>query len=116
MGTGGSEIKRPGPFQLWRQIRLAWRLFWDGRVDPIVKLIPLLALAYLISPIDLIPDVFIPVGELDDIGIVLAALQIFIANAPEYVVQDHLREILGIPVNAPSEEDQVIEGDYSVDE
>ena len=50
----------------------------DNRVPAYVKIIPILLLIYLSSPIDLVPD-FIPVlGYLDDVVIALLALALII--------------------------------------
>jgi len=48
----------------------------------VMKAVPLLALLYVISPVDFVPD-FIPgLGQLDDLGIVLAALELFVRLCP----------------------------------
>ena len=55
----------------------AWQLFWDPKVPGTLKFfLPVLAMIYWISPIDLIP--FIP---LDDLVIVTIALRMFVALA-----------------------------------
>ena len=52
-----------------RQSRLVWRLWRDARVPGWTKLIPLAGLVYLLSPIDLIPDLMLPgLGQLDGGG------------------------------------------------
>ena len=62
--------------------------------------------AYLVSPIDIIPD-FIPgLGQLDDIAVVAFALDQMLNRVPEHVVVEHwegdedvlqvVREILDI--------------------
>jgi len=88
---------------LVRQIRLAWRLLTDGRVPTAVKLIPLLGVAYLLSPIDLIPDLMLPgLGELDDLGVLLLALKAFVDLAPQGIVREHLEKLAGTQPQAPS--------------
>jgi uncharacterized membrane protein YkvA (DUF1232 family) len=102
--------------------RLAFRLIKDPRVPVYLKVIPAAALLYVISPLDFIPDVAIGLGQLDDIGILLAGIEGFIALCPQYVVEEHQAEINGIdPFNAatggstpnagPSE---TIDGEYRV--
>jgi uncharacterized membrane protein YkvA (DUF1232 family) len=62
--------------------RVAVRLFREPRVPMLIKAVPLLAFLYLLSPIDLVPD-FIPgLGQLDDLGIILAALEVFVRLCP----------------------------------
>ena len=76
-----------------RQARLAWRLLWDKRVPAWTKLIPPVALAYVIFPIDIIPDVALGLGQLDDIAIVLLGAKLFIELAPPEIVREHLRAL-----------------------
>jgi uncharacterized membrane protein YkvA (DUF1232 family) len=79
--------------QLIEQVRLSWALLLDNRVPLVLKLIPLAAIAYIVSPIDLIPDIFLGLGQLDDLGILMAALTTFNSLAPGYVVEEHLARI-----------------------
>src|SRR2546423_2915313 len=74
-------------------IRLVWALLRDGRVPAQQKLILVGIGAYLVFPIDLIPD-FVPVlGQLDDLAVVLLGLDLFIRSAPEDIVEEHLAKI-----------------------
>lgn len=73
-----------------RQLRLAWRLFWDERVPFWTKLIPIVTLAYLLSPIDLIPDVALGLGQLDDLAAAMIGLMIFIDSVPPEIRREHL--------------------------
>ena len=104
-----------------RQARLAWRLFWDQRVPLWTKLIPPAALAYVISPIDVIPDVALGLGQLDDVAVLLLGVKLFIELAPPEVVREHLLA-LGARikewhvVGEDSELSVVIDGDYEVKE
>lgn len=83
------------------QLLLTWRLFRDPRVSLWSKAIPVLAVAYVLSPIDLIPDFIIGLGQLDDLGIVLGAMRLFESVTPEFIVQEHRKEITRH--NAPME-------------
>jgi len=76
-----------------RQGRLAWRLFWDSRVPLWTKLIPPAALAYVIFPLDIIPDVALGLGQLDDLAVLLLGIKLFIEVAPPDVVREHLRAL-----------------------
>ncbi len=50
---------------------------------------PVVALAYIIMPIDLLPD-FIPVlGQLDEVAIILLLVRLFISLAPPEVVAEY---------------------------
>lgn len=74
-------------------IRLVWALLRDPRVPVTRKGLLVLLAAYIVNPIDLIPD-FIPVlGQLDDIAVTLIVLDLFIRSAPKEVVDEHLARI-----------------------
>ena len=76
--------------RLWNNLMLSGRLMLDSRVSGRAKLIPLLALIYMISPIDLLPEIaFGPLGVVDDMGVLLVALQMFISSAPKDVVRGY---------------------------
>src|SRR4030042_9325 len=75
---------------LVRQGRLAWRLFWDGRVPFWTKLIPPAMLLYILSPVDLLPDFpILGLGQLDDLAIFLIGTKLFIELAPTEIVREH---------------------------
>jgi uncharacterized membrane protein YkvA (DUF1232 family) len=61
-----------------------------------VKLIPVAGVLYLLSPIDLIPDIMLPgLGEVDDVVLLLLALKTFVDMSPPGVVREHLDNLLG---------------------
>lgn len=109
-----SSPDRPGALRaLFENAALTWRLFWDGRVGIGPKLIPIGALIYLVSPIDIISELLVgPLGALDDVGIILVALNLFIHVSPPDVVQEHLRELGRGFARRPGKnvDDDVIEG------
>src|SRR6185312_1532426 len=75
--------------QLPNYLRLLGGLVTDKRVSVLDKLIVAGAIAYIVMPIDLIPD-FIPFfGEIDDLYILILALQRLIANAGRPVLLAH---------------------------
>lgn len=100
--------------ELVRQIRLAWRLFKDRRVPWPLKLIPPAAFLYIFFPIDVLPDLGLGLGQLDDIAIVLLSLKLFIELAPAEVVQEHLRALGAKIAQWPSEEPTVVEGEFEI--
>jgi uncharacterized membrane protein YkvA (DUF1232 family) len=94
---GGSRAPRTGAKrtvvhyirQLPHFLRLLFGLITDPRVAMTDKLLVFGAIAYIVTPIDLIPD-FIPfIGEVDDIYLLVIALQRLIANAGRPVLLDH---------------------------
>jgi uncharacterized membrane protein YkvA (DUF1232 family) len=75
--------------QLPSYVRLLTGLVTDKRVSMVDKMLVLGAVAYIVMPIDLIPD-FIPFfGEIDDLYILVLALQRLISNAGKTVLLDH---------------------------
>jgi len=70
-------------------LRLLYGLMTDRRVEPVDKLFVAGAILYIVMPLDFIPD-FIPfIGEVDDIFIMVLALQRLISHAGRAVVTDH---------------------------
>jgi uncharacterized membrane protein YkvA (DUF1232 family) len=75
--------------QLPAYLRLLGGLLTDRRVNAIDKLLVAGAIAYIAMPIDLIPD-FIPfMGEVDDVFLLVIALQRLVANAGRPVLLSH---------------------------
>ena|SRR5258706_6673668 len=88
------SARSPGFFhQLIEQFRLSWALLLDNRVPLALKIIPLGAVAYVISPIDLIPDILPILGQLDDLGILMTALTMFNNLSPADVVEEHVARL-----------------------
>jgi uncharacterized membrane protein YkvA (DUF1232 family) len=75
--------------RLVNDIVLSGRLLFDRRVSGTAKLIPLVLCLYLLSPLDLLPDVFLPFGLVDDIALFLVGLQLFIHSAPQDVRDEY---------------------------
>jgi uncharacterized membrane protein YkvA (DUF1232 family) len=75
--------------QLPQYLRLLGGLVTDRRVSRVDKLLVIGAIGYIVMPIDLIPD-FIPFfGEIDDVFLLVLALQRLVANAGRVVLLDH---------------------------
>ena len=101
MKNGDDELPRPqaglkrSVLRAIRQIpsylRLLVGLFGDRRVSKFDRILVLAAAAYLVSPLDFIPDVIPFFGEVDDLFLLLTALQRLIANAGRTVLLDHWR-------------------------
>lgn len=109
-------------------LRLAWRLFWDSRVPIWQKLVPPAALLYVLSPIDIIPDAILGLGQLDDLSVIMLGIWGFIQLCPQNIVQEHLERIkaqvnpwrtvdgekIAAPEKEPAPPPQVIDADYEV--
>lgn len=71
-------------------IELTWRLFFDFRVPLLTKIIFLIITSlYLISPIDLMPDILPAVGQLDDLLLFVFFMFQFVKACPEDLVEEH---------------------------
>jgi uncharacterized membrane protein YkvA (DUF1232 family) len=79
--------------QFVEQLRLSWGLLLDNRVPLALKFIPIAAVAYIISPIDLLPDFFVGLGQLDDLGVLMMAFTAFNNMAPGHVVAEHITRL-----------------------
>jgi len=96
MTTNNTDRNSPGFWMnLLNSFRIAWRLLWDGRVPWSTKIIPVIVVLYILSPIDIIPD-FIPgLGQVDDIALFLLGVQAFIAMSPKDLVARLRAELNG---------------------
>lgn len=75
--------------QIPAYLRLVAGLLVDGRVVRVDKLLLAGAVAYVVTPIDFIPD-FIPfLGQVDDIFLLITALNRLVARAGRDVLLDH---------------------------
>lgn len=79
------------------ELRITWRLIQDPRVPLWAKMIPVAAVLYILSPLDLIPDVLIGLGQLDDLGVFLGALRLLQTVTPAHVVEEHRAVLEGRP-------------------
>ena len=96
MTTNNSDRRSPGFWMnLFNSFRIAWRLMWDGRVPISAKIVPILTVLYVLSPIDIVPDLFVGLGQLDDLAILLLGVQLFIAVSPKDIVARIRAEIEG---------------------
>src|SRR5688500_12865952 len=75
--------------QLPQFVALLWGLIRDARVAMLDKLLVGGAIAYILAPVDLMPD-FIPfLGEVDDIFLLVLALRRLLQNAGRSVLLSH---------------------------
>jgi uncharacterized membrane protein YkvA (DUF1232 family) len=78
---------------IWRTFVLTLRLMADRRMSVVSKMVPILAVAYYLSPLDLIPDVFGSLGVIDDVAFLAGCLHFFIRLAPDAVLHEHLEKL-----------------------
>ena len=75
--------------QIPKYLRLLTGLLTDRRVPGLDKVLVVAAIAYILMPVDLLPD-FIPfLGQVDDVYLLVLALQRLIASAGRHVVEEH---------------------------
>ena len=74
---------------LMRSGRLALRLLRDRRTPLTAKLILAAAALYVISPIDILPDLIPILGQMDDVAIVGLALELFFKQVPPWLRAEH---------------------------
>ena len=87
--TGAKQTVMNYVTELPRFLRLLWGLITDMRVAAVDKLLVAGAIAYIVAPIDWIPD-FVPfLGEVDDVYLLLLALQRLMQNAGQAVLLSH---------------------------
>ena len=94
------------------QLRLSWRLLRDDRVSSFKYALPVLLTLYVVSPIDPIPDFFLGIGQMDDLGVVIAGVLLLARlvpkMAPAHIVEEHLRDMRSV--------DEPVRGKPRVDE
>ena len=77
------------------RLRLAWRLIRDERVSAFKYALPAILVLYVLSPVDAMPDFLIGIGQMDDLGVVIAGMlllsRVIPMLAPEHLVEEHLR-------------------------
>ncbi len=95
-------------------ITLAWRLFKDQRVPIWTKSIPVLAVAYLIWPLDLLADPILGLGQLDDLGVLLLGTKLFLTLCPTSVVEELKLRSTGSEESVESSNDDVIDTTFRV--
>jgi uncharacterized membrane protein YkvA (DUF1232 family) len=108
-----------GFFQdLLLRIKLILRLIGDRRINFLLKLLPIAAAIYVISPVDLIPGAVFPViGALDDAVVIWLGTTLFVTLCPDDIVQEHTnalqKVVTGTWRDAPEQEEtnEVIEAE-----
>lgn len=70
-------------------IRLLYGLMTDSRVDPLDKMFVAGAIAYVLLPVEAIPDWIPVIGEVDDVFVLIVALRRLINHAGHEVALEH---------------------------
>jgi uncharacterized membrane protein YkvA (DUF1232 family) len=77
--------------QLPSYLRLLVGLMVDRRVSLVDRMLVVGALAYIVSPLDVLPDVIPFLGQVDDVFLLVAAIQRLVKRAGRSVVMTHWR-------------------------
>jgi uncharacterized membrane protein YkvA (DUF1232 family) len=101
------------------RVRLTMRLLRDPRVAVWMKaMLPIVAALYVLLPIDLIPDVILGFGQIDDlsmIGVLLFAMTKLLPKlAPDGIVHEHLSELRDNRIFRRRRRDEVVDADFIV--
>jgi uncharacterized membrane protein YkvA (DUF1232 family) len=70
-------------------VKLVWRLFKDDRVPVRTKLLLGITGAYVLSPVDVLPDFLPNMGRLDDLVLIAFALNEVMERVPDEVLRAH---------------------------
>ncbi|MBC7956505.1 MAG: DUF1232 domain-containing protein [Cytophagales bacterium] len=88
----GKLLRAANAARLATYLIALWKLFKHPQTPRSAKLVAILVLAYVLSPIDLIPD-FIPIlGQLDDLIIVPLGIALITRLTPKPLWEALLRE------------------------
>ena len=90
--------------------RLVWRLSFDKRVPLLLRLLLPVAIAYAVSPIDLVKDSVPILGRFDDLIFIAMALLLLVKLSPKVVVDEHNGVVP--PTDRPEDKDpdKVVDG------
>src|SRR5574341_795181 len=120
---GWASAQQPGMLRaLYEHTILTWRLLWDNRVGLLPKLIPVFAVIYAISPLDLLPAFIMgplaPLGVVDDAALLLLALSLFVKACPPDVVHEYKRELGALDtrqaLQMPTDDEDIVDGEAEV--
>lgn len=70
-------------------LKLLYRLFRDSRVPMAEKAMLVGAIAYVVSPLDLLPDVIPFIGQVDDLYLIGLVMLRLLARTDDEVIQEH---------------------------
>ncbi len=80
-------------YHLPKFLKLFWRLLMDSRVSLWPKLLLIFVIAYVFTPLDLLPDFIAGLGQLDDLIVIFLGLRGFVRLCPREVVREHVQAI-----------------------
>ncbi len=88
----GKLMRASGVARLATYLLALWKLFKHPQTPRPAKLVAIAVLAYVVSPIDLIPDVIPILGQLDDLTIIASGVVMVTRLTPKPQWEARLRE------------------------
>ena len=80
-------------YHLPNVLKLFWRLLIDYRVPIWPKLLLIFVVAYVFTPLDLLPDFLAVLGQIDDLLVIFLGLRGFVRLCPREIVREHVQAI-----------------------
>jgi len=87
--------------------RLVYALLRDDRIAWSKKAVLAVAAGYVVSPIDFVPEMIPILGALDDVAVIVLALDIFIESVPRTLLNEKLAELEIDPAELEHDLEQV---------
>ena len=97
--------------------RLLYRLIFDKRVSSKLKLIPILAILYVLLPTDFLLDALPLIGRIDDIFLLVLGIILFLVMVPKEIVRDHLGTRGKSTLDneeSDGRDEKIIDGEYTI--
>src|SRR4051794_3092385 len=73
--------------------RLLWALATDPRVPPSRKALLGIAGAYIVAPFDLVPEALPVIGAIDDVAVMVLAIDVFLEGMPRDLLNEKLADL-----------------------
>ena len=106
-------LRAGGIWAVLKQARLAFHLLRDERTPMLAKLVVPATLVYLVSPINLVPNLIPIVGPIDDLGVLLLGLWLFLKLCPQHLIDEHQARMDGhVPGTAGHSGQEPIDAGY----
>ncbi len=81
-----------------QKVGLLWSLYRDKRTPLIVKVLPILAVLYGVSPIDFVPDFLPLLGQMDDLVMIVSLLLAAYNMIPRDLYREERERVKTAPI------------------
>jgi uncharacterized membrane protein YkvA (DUF1232 family) len=82
--TVSKPRRRANALTLLARPRALWRFLWDPAAPRLPRVLAMLAVFYIVLPVDLVPDLVPVFGWLDDLGVTAAVITYVAAQAAKH--------------------------------